>query len=727
MFEKITGGSTQIIQGLTCNIPPAPENYLIDGFDLPKKDQKWRRTELPAEWEEWREEEESNLQFDPTYVHDKIEAFKKQEWGRRLNGYWFFNNGQKIFITGKHYFYINYWKLDSGYAEYRDSDRKIFYFWQYCVEDSNCYGIVELTMRRQGKTYRGACEMYEELSKPPIKCSGGVQSKTRDDAAELFEEKLIEPWKDLPDFFKPESNSGTDPKKILSFRRDIVKGKKAKNVRQSEDEELRNFIDFKPAKEKAYDGKAKRRLFIDELGKTNPKEEADVYKRHSVLKPCCLRNGNIWGKMYNSTTVEELSEGGEQFQMIWDESDIDKRNGNGETESGLYRYFLSALEGTFYDEYGYPVVENPTPQQRKWLVEKYGEKAANGSRQFYQNRRTSLRDKPNALASEMRKFPWVADEAFIGDGDHCEFNALVLGQRLEELKLKEPVTIGDFEWTNGRDSRVKFVANPNGRWKVAWLPYKDDETNLVDLGPIITDPDGTRIQTFRPGNDKKFRAGEDPLDMGVGTVDNRVSSAALYVKRMFDIAEDSPESIYTEENCGGYEYKIGKVKWKTNIPIVEYIYRPDDPVESYEDTIKTIRFFGCSILPETNKPSLKIHLIKRGYGDFIKYRPKDTWTNDSGNQNTIGMASVEPVIQQYLLLIKSDVNNYGHLYPFKRLVQDLLKFRRAKIRIHDPTVGWGFTLMATLGEAKMTQPTVEIYDIFNVYKVNGNTTELVRR
>jgi hypothetical protein len=91
------------------------------------------------------------------------------------------------------------------------------------------------------------------------------------------------------------------------------------------------------------------------------------------------------------------------------------------------------------------------------------------------------------------------------------------------------------------------------------------------------------------------------------------------------------------------------------------------------------------------------------------------------------MASVEPVIQQYLLLIKSDVNNYGHLYPFKRLVQDLLKFRRAKIRIHDPTVGWGFTLMATLGEAKMTQPTVEIYDIFNVYKVNGNTTELVRR
>ncbi len=568
--------------------------------------------------------------------------------------------------------------------------------------------------------------MYEELSKPPIKCSGGIQSKSLNDAGELFEEKLVSPWKDLPDFFKPESNSGTDPKKVLSFRRDIVRGRKARGVKQNEDEELRNFIDFKPAKEKAYDGKAKRRLFIDEAGKTLKSEEADVFKRHQILKPCVIKNGTIWGKMYVSSTVEELDEGGAEFKKIWDQSKFTDKDENGETKSGLYKYFLSALEGTFYDEYGYSVVENPTAEQRKYLIKTYGEKAAEGTRRFYEATRKSLKDDPNALASFMRKFPFVEEEAFMENGSTCEFNAYILNCRLQELYLHEPVTRGNFDWTNGRDSRVHFFPDPKGRWKVSFLPERESETNLVELGPVTRSEDGTNLQTYRPLNDLAYRAGIDPLDMGIGASDGKVSSAAMYVRRMYDISIDNPDSVYTEENCRGNDYKIGKLKWKTNIPIVEYICRPDEPTDGYEDVIKTIRFFGCTILPETNKPSLKIHLINRGYGDFIKFRPKDTWSNDSGKQNTIGMASVEPVIQQYLLLIKSDVNNFGHLYPFKALVLDLLKFRRNKIREHDSTVGHGFSLMATLGPAKIAQPLIDVSSLYNSYKINGSHTELRR-
>src|ERR1700753_1824894 len=222
MFDPILAGTKELIYGITCWIPPVPDIHLIEGYNKEKKEQKWIRPELPDEWDEWKEEEEYQLSINSEYAHPKIEAFKNREWERRMNGFWFFNNGKPTYITGKHYFYIAWWKLDSGYPEYRDTDRKVFYFWQYCIEDPNSYGMCEMTMRRNGKTFRAACEMYEELSRPPGKQSGGIQSKTGSDAGELFEEKLIEPWKDLPDFFKPASNSGTDPKRILSFRRDIV-------------------------------------------------------------------------------------------------------------------------------------------------------------------------------------------------------------------------------------------------------------------------------------------------------------------------------------------------------------------------------------------------------------------------------------------------------------------------------------------------------------------------
>ncbi len=723
MFEPIEGGTYEDIKGLRCWIPPMPPVHLIDGYDKPKKQQKWVRPELPDEWEKWEEEEGFQLSLNPEYVHPKIQDFTLREWDRRLNGYWFFNNGKPTYLTGKCYFYIAWWKLDSGYAEYHDPDRQLFYFWQYCIEDSCCYGMVEMTLRRDGKTYRGGSEMYEEISRPPGKQSGGIQSKTGSDAQELFEEKIVEPWKDLPKFFKPESNSGTDPKTRLDFRKDIIRGKEAKKRKQNSSEELRSFIDWKPAKEIAYDGKAKKRLFIDEAGKCM-KEEVNVYKRHYIIKPCLFKNGKIEGKMYVSTTVEELDKGGAEFKKLWDESDFKEKSSIGQTKSGLYRYFKSALEGTFYDEYGFPVIENPTEEQRAWLIKKYGLVAQHGSRAYHQATRDSFKDDPNGLTSYMRKHPFIEEEAFYADGDSCEFNALILTKRLEELRYKDGTTRGDFEWKNGRDTNVVFVPNPKGKWSVAWLPTDITKTNLVKPAGI-QNKNGINVQMWVPLNDLYFRAGQDPVEMGVETVEKRVSDTAMYIHQLFDITLDSAEEIYTADNCNGFDYKIGKAKWRTNRPIAEYIDRADDPEESWEETIKAIRFFGCSIFPETNKPGLKNYLAQRGYGAFLKYRPKETWTTNTGAQNTAGVNSSEPIIQQYLLLIKSYVNNYGHLIPFPRLVKDLLDFRRSKIRVHDPTVAFGFTLMATLGEAKQSSTPIPIKSLFNTYNNSGNESRLI--
>lgn len=715
MFELIKGGSYEDIQGLRCWIPPQPAKHLIAGYDLPKKDQMWKRTELPEEWEEWREEEAFQQEEDPEYAHPQIYEFVKQEWDRRLNGYWLFINGKATYLTGKHYFYVNWWKLDSGYPDYRDTDRQLFYFWQYCIEDENCYGICELTARRQGKSYRAGSICYETISKPPGKRSGGIQSKTGDDAEELFKEKIIEPWKDLPDFFKPESNSGSDPKTILSFFRDTTRGKKAKKIKYTAETELRSFIDWKNAKEIAYDGKKKFILIHDEAAKLDPAKEGDAYRRWEVCKPILKENGRVAGKMYMCTTVEEMEKGGEVFKRIYNDSDhTAPRSEVGETRSGLYRYFLPAYQAEYYDQYGYAAEGDPTKDQKEFLIKKYGKRAENGARAYFDAVRRSLGSDQKALYSFQRKYPYTADEAFYTDADQCEFNAFILTKNQRELEYNKNTCVrGDFVPISGRDSAVKFVPNEaNGRFKVSYIPPEQDQNRVGDRGFW------ENKNHFFPENIIKFVIGCDPIDHGAQTVDGKKSNAAAYVFRKFDMLVDGMDKVFTAKDIEANpldDWKLGKLKWKTNVPIVQYVYRPDESSSFYEDMINLCRFYGCKILAENQKVGIINHFKERGYESFIMHRPGFTFTDDRRNQSTPGIPSSTPMIQQYTEKIMAWVQNYGHLCPFKELTDDLIKFRPAKPREHDPTVAFGFTLIAA--ESKEEPPPVAIdpNDIFPSY------------
>lgn len=717
MINPIKGGSSEVIQGLTCHIPPVPQKHLIAGFELPKKEQLWRRTELPLEWEEWREEEDIALGEDKDYVHPKIHAFVSQEWDRRLNGHWFYNNGKPTYITGKHYFYVNWWKLDSGYPDYRDTDRKLFYFWQYCTEDPDCYGMVELTARRQGKSYRATSEMYEEISKPPQKRSGGMQSKTGDDAEELFKEKLVEPWKDLPDFFKPEHNTGSDPKTEIRFYSDIKRGLKGKRIKHSEENELRSHIDWKNAKEVAYDGKKKFRLIHDEAGKVDPKE-ADAYKRWEVCKPILKENGRVAGKMYMTTTVEEMDKGGALFQKIWDESDhVAPRNEIGETKSGLYRYFLPAYEAEYYNQYGIAAVDDPTKDEKDFLIKKYGKKAENGARAMFDAVRRGLESDQRALYSYKRKYPYTPEEAFYSDADRCEFNIYVLRNRKNDLEIyKNTYTQGDFEWVAEKDGRVKFISNPTGRFKVAFLPDIDGQ-NLVKIrGQYANKP------LWHPLNTTKFVIGIDPVDHGAQTVEGKPSNAAAYVFRKFDLNVDRQDCVFDQSDLKSdpfCEWKIGRSNWKTNIPVVQYINRPPDPRDFYEDMIKMMRFYGCKVLVENQKQGLLNHMRERGYEDFLMNRPAFTFTKDSQTQDTPGIPSSTPMIQQYTEKIAIWVQNFGHLNPFRELNDDLIVFKPSKPREYDPTVAFGFTLIAAENKDDIKRSMINVEDLFPVYKDVG--------
>ncbi len=97
--------------------------------------------------------------IDPDYRDPYLESIRKREWRRRLRGVWFWNfnpdlgKSELIYITGLHYLYITYWKFQGKFMDFRMPDRDIFYVVEYCMQDTLCLGLNELTKRKNGKCF----------------------------------------------------------------------------------------------------------------------------------------------------------------------------------------------------------------------------------------------------------------------------------------------------------------------------------------------------------------------------------------------------------------------------------------------------------------------------------------------------------------------------------------------------------------------------------------------
>lgn len=73
----------------------------------------WEREELPAWYEDKRGKEEMIQEKDAEYFDEECEAYREQEWRRRLCGVWFWNynpetkKSEPQYLYGLHYMYLN--------------------------------------------------------------------------------------------------------------------------------------------------------------------------------------------------------------------------------------------------------------------------------------------------------------------------------------------------------------------------------------------------------------------------------------------------------------------------------------------------------------------------------------------------------------------------------------------------------------------------------------------
>ena len=686
------------IQDLVIALPKMPKDVYSN------KKNKWVRFDQPKELErlknifDWRSYPESSKEK----WHDYID----EEFRRREEGFWFMNNGKPTWITGTHYMYLQWSKIDVGAPDFREANRLFYIFWEACKADKRCYGMCYLKNRRSGFSFMSSAETVN-LATLASDSRYGILSKTGSDAKKMFTDKVVPISINYPFFFKPIQDGMDRPKSELAYRVPASKFTRKKITENEKLEDIKGLdttIDWKNTGDNSYDGEKLALLVHDESGKWERPD--NILNNWRVTKTCLRLGSRIIGKCMMGSTSNALDKGGENFKKLYNSSDVTKRNRNGQTKSGLYSLFIPMewnYEG-FIDEYGVPVFTNPD-------IDRFapdGELIDVGVIDSWQNEVDGLKDDQDGLNEFYRQFPRTTEHAFRDETKGSIFNLVKLYEQIdynEEMSQSLGVTQGNFQWTNGvKDTQVTFNPDPKGRFKVSWVPPQQIQNRVILKNGIKY-----------PGNEHMGAFGCDSYDIS-GTVDGVGSKGALHGLTRFSM-EDAPANSF----------------------FLEYLSRPPTAEMFFEDVLMALVFYGMPILAENNKPRLLYYLRRRGYRGFSMNRPDKIWNKLSVAEKEVGGIpnSSEDIKQAHAAAIEMYINDhvgvkkdgtFGDCY-FNELINDWAKFDINKRTKHDASISSGLAIMANnrhlyAPNAKVEKPKLNI--TVSRYTNTGSNSQIIR-
>ena len=236
------------IQGLRIALPLEPMRVFVH----PKN--KWIKIEQPKELSKLK-----NI-FDwrsyPEESKDKWFEYIDTEFERRESGFWFTNKGKPTYITGTHYMYLQWSKIDVGAPDYREANRLFFIFWEACKADKRSYGMCYLKNRRSGFSFMSSAETVHQATLASDS-RFGILSKTGADAKKMFTDKVVPISLNYPFFFKPIQDGMDRPKSELAYRvpaKKFTRRKMREREEQDDMEGLDTTIDWKNTGDNSYDG-----------------------------------------------------------------------------------------------------------------------------------------------------------------------------------------------------------------------------------------------------------------------------------------------------------------------------------------------------------------------------------------------------------------------------------------------------------------------------------------
>lgn len=436
----------------------------------------------------------------------------------------------------------------------------------------------------------------------------------------------------------------------------------------------------------------------------------NILNNWRVTKTCLRLGSRIIGKCMMGSTSNALNKGGDNFKKLYEDSNPNTRNSNGQTKSGMYSLFIPMewnFEG-YIDRYGMPVFNTP----EKPVMGVDGRLIKIGAIDYWNNEVNSLKNDPDALNEFYRQFPRTEGHAFRDESKSSLFNLTKIYQQIDynDSLIKDRVlTRGSFHWRDGKqDTEVIWTPDIRGRFLVSWIPNRSLTNNVIKKN-------GMKY----PGNEHIGSFGCDPYDIS-GTVGNRGSNGSLHGMTKFNM-DDAPSNQF----------------------FLEYIARPQTAEIFFEEVLMACVFYGMPVLIENNKQRLLYHFKNRGYRGFSMNRPDKHFTKLSKTERELGgipnssedvkqshASAIETYIEKYVGLdlegTYRDPDDMGCMY-FSRTLEDWAKFDINDRTKFDAAISSGLAIMANQKHMYIpSKKESKISITFARYNNSGSFSEILK-
>lgn len=667
-------------------LPDFPDEREIIGYDLPIKDQKFKRNIIP-----------SNI---GTWSQHQLNDYAKKQWHRRLNGEWRFIKGEPYYFTGSSLPFFDNWTMEGGKKPtFRMEAWELFtFFYEYVEKDPNIFGMFNLKCRRLGDTEKWLYVLWERSTRFR-NVKAGMQSYTDSDCGVSFG-RLAKGNRGMPYYFRPKW-SGSD-KTVLAFMspNELMTMKKLREgvgdikTGDEDDQFLGSSIDYEATSTGKYDGQQLYTYLLDEIFKIK-QSTLDVKKQwNNIKKVLSLYNETfIYGKGILSSTVEDIAVETKSDvettrdvgEYLWDNSDPYERDSNGRTHTGLVRLFRGYKKAARVDEWGFHMEEQATKYRDNRLKD-------------YQER--GLYEE---VLNVYRKEPATPEEALSDTSAKCPLHPELCHARMIQLKegtnrwgdpianYSPKVIRCDLEWENGiPNTKVILRPKANGRWNISQRPLIANNVQMRTIQALDSFGEYKSMNVAYPLNMTVYRMGVDPYD-----ADNTLkkgSDGAFAVKRRLDLRAEEPNTIEVDE------FGTPQNPWDmiTNKYILDYKYRHKNPELFYRDVVKTCWYFGVKALVEDDKPGLSIWMRNHGYTGFLQYEPAQILNTRNKRNPRQAVKTTNAHVSSYTESLSQYIYSYVFGCEHPRLLKSWAQFVPEKRTKYDLAVATGWTELAEL-------------------------------
>lgn len=664
----------ELIYGTKCKIPDVPPHEKILNWDKPKDEQMWVREDLPSFFEKVEYTKSGDL-----ILTEEQEDYAIAELEKCKKGVWVYINGSPFYITKKYYFYLQWWTLEDGSRpEYRDCDRRYFTFLEHWENVPWALGVIRSKKRREGASSQATSNLvYEAIFYKNSNC--GLVSKSNEDGRATFTEMVAYGYRQLPAFLKPKQINREDSVTELVFAQKASNVKEGFADAQKEDEGNRSKINYRAPVLNAYDRGRMSRLLLDEFGKLE--KEIQASQLFAIISKTLVKGVKRVGFVEMPSTVNKMSKGGSEFKLLWENADVDKRT---PTINRLVRYFSPAFDGYegFIDRYGFSVINSPTPEQKKYLVDKWVVTDENGvtiseiseedielgSKAYILKRREGRTG--DDLEEEIRMNPCNEVEAFMSANADCIFNVVKLNDQIERIK-ENPVP----------KRKIVFYRDEINQL-IRWRDAKDTETFAWEFVSDLNLKGEANKHYYDNGLKKPGRT-----DSGVIGVDGYSNSqggkrygskASAWVYSKYDIRDPLNTGLFTGHLYG----------------------RPNEKEELHNQVILAAEYLGYQVYYEFVADDYYTYFKNRGKLGYLAKFPLNAIDPSKRKRDNVERHYGFPVTDFAMTKQNDSMISYVEHYCEKiywiELLEDLKNFEPSKRTPSDRTVSAMIALVAGL-------------------------------